>query len=147
EQACRVPLVVPELDRVLEPLVEEGTVRQAGERVVEGELPQLLLRFALARDVEELALQVERLTVLVDDDDALVAEMDDPAVPGDEPILEAERLLGLVRMRVRGEHALAVVRMEQPREQLGILRPFLDAEAEDRLDLPAREDIRADRVD
>ena len=61
EQPGRVPFVVPELDRVLEPLVEEGAVRQAGQRVVQGELPQLLLRLALARDVEEVAVQVERL--------------------------------------------------------------------------------------
>ena len=39
EQPGRLPLVVPELDRVLEPLVEEGAVRQAGQRVVQGELP------------------------------------------------------------------------------------------------------------
>ena len=47
EQACRLPLVVPQLDRVLEPLVEEGAVRQAGQRVVQGELPQLVLGLAL----------------------------------------------------------------------------------------------------
>ena len=39
EQPGRVPLIVPQLDGVLEPLVEEGTVRQPGQRVVEGELP------------------------------------------------------------------------------------------------------------
>ena len=48
EQPSRLSLVVPQLDRVLQPLVEEGAVRQAGQRVVEGELPQLLLRLALA---------------------------------------------------------------------------------------------------
>ena len=39
EQPGRVPLIVPQLDGVLEPLVEEGAVRQPGQRVVEGELP------------------------------------------------------------------------------------------------------------
>ena len=89
EQPGRVPLGVTELDRVFEPLVEEGAVRQAGQRVVQGELPQLLLRLPLARDVEEVAVEVERLPVLVDDDHALVAEMDDPAIAGDEAVLEA----------------------------------------------------------
>ena len=130
-----------------EPLVEEGAVREAGQRVVEGELPQLLLRLALARDVEEIALQVERLAVVVEHDHALVAKIDDPAVAGDEPVLDAERLVRLVRVRVGCEHALAVVRVEQPREQVGVGRPFLDAVAEHRLDLAAREDVRADRVE
>ena len=114
-----MPLLVPELDRVLEPLVEEGAVRQAGQRVVQGELPQLVLRFALARDVEQVAVEVERPPVVVDNDDALVAEMDDAPVTGDEPILEAERLVRLVRAHVGVEHALAVFRMEQAREELG----------------------------
>ncbi len=142
-----MPLFVPELDRVAEPLVEEGAVGEAGQRVVEGELPQLVLRLALASDVEEVALEVERLPVVVEDDDALVAQVDDASVAGDEPVLEAERLVRLVRLHVRGEHALAVFRVEQPGEQLGIGRPFLDAVAEDRLDLAAREDVRADRVE
>ncbi len=116
-------------------------------RVVEGVLPQLLLRFALARDVEEVALQVERLPVVVEDDDAFVAEPDDSAVPGDQPVLDAERLVRLVRVRVGGEHAFAIVRVEQAREQVGVGLPFVDAEAEDRLDLWAREDVRADRVE
>ena len=85
--------------------------------------------------------------MVVEHDDALVAEMDDASVAGDEPVLEAERLVRLVRVRVGGEHTLAVVRMEEPREEVGVRRPLLDAVAEDRLDLPAREDVRADRVD
>ena len=92
-------------------------------------------------------MQVERLPVLVDHDDALVAEVDDPTVAGDEPVLDAERLVRLVRVDVSGEHALAVVRMEEPREQLGVRCPLLDGVAEDRLDLAAREDVRADRVE
>jgi hypothetical protein len=48
---------------------------------------------------------------------------------------------------VRGEHTLAIFGMEQPGEQLGVGRPFLDGVAENRLDLAAREDVRADRVE
>ena len=147
QQPCRLPLVVPQLDRVLQPLVEEGAVREAGQRVVQGELPQLVLRLALARDVEEVALEVERPSVLVHHDDALVAEMDDAPVARDEPVLEAERLVRLVRVHVRGEHAVAILRVEEAREELRFGRPVLDAVAQDRLDLPAREDVGADRVD
>ena len=116
-------LGMPQFDRVLQPLVEGGTVRQAGQRVVEGELPQLLLGLALARDVEEVALEVERLALVVEHDDALVAEMDDAPVAGDEAVLEAERLVRLVRVHVGGEHALAVLGVEQPAEQLADPRP------------------------
>ena len=139
-------LGVPQFDRVLQPLVEEGSVRQAGQRVVEGELPQLLLGLALARDVEEVALEVERLALVVEHDDALVAEVDDAPVAGDEAVLEAERLVRLVRVHVGGEHALAVLGVEQPAEQLRIRGPLVDAVTEHRLDLAAREDVRADRV-
>ena len=35
--------------------------------------------------------------------------MDDSSVTGDEPVLDAEWLVRLVALRMRGEHALAVV--------------------------------------
>ena len=85
--------------------------------------------------------------MVVEHDHAFVAKMDDPAVAGDEPVLDAQGLMRLVRVRVGCEDALAVVRMEQPREQLGVGRPFLDAVTEHRLDLAACEDVRADRVE
>jgi hypothetical protein len=147
EQAGRMRGVVPELDGVAEPLVEEGAVRETGQRVVEGELAQLLLGFALARDVEEVTLQVERALLLVDDDHALVSEPDDAAVAGDQPVFETERLVRLVRVLVGRQHALAILRVQQAREQVRVGGPFLDAVAEDRLDLTAREYVRADLVE
>ena len=146
EEPRRLAVSVPELNRMPQPFVEEGAVREAGERVVEGELPQLVLRLALLRDVEEIALQVERLAVVVEHDHALVAEMHDLAFARDEPVFDAQRLVRLVRVRVGCEHTLTVVRVEQPREEVGVGRPFLDAVAEHRLDLAAGEDVRADRV-
>ena len=107
-------VVVPEHDGVAEPFVEEGAIREAGQRVVERELPKLYLRLALARDVEEVALQVERLPVLVEHDHALVPEPDDAPVTGDQAVLEAEGLVRLLRVRVGGEHPVTVVRVEQP---------------------------------
>ena len=130
-----------------QPLLEEGTVGEAGQRVVEGELPELLLGFAFPRDVEEVALQVERLVAVVEHDNALVAEPDDASVTGDEAVLEAERLMGLVGMSMGGEHAFPILGVEKTLEQVCLRRPFLDAVAEERLDLAAREDVRADLVE
>src|SRR5207247_2609323 len=48
---------------------------------------------------------------------------------------------------MRGEHAVAVVAMKQLHEELAVLLPLLDGVAEQALDLPAREDVRADRVE
>src|SRR5436190_2802521 len=147
EQTGRLALLVPELDRVAEALVEEGPVGEAGQRVVEGLLPQLQFGLALARDVEEVALEVERLTVVVEDDDPFVAKPDDSAAAGDQAVLDAERLVRLMRMRMGGEHALAVVLVEQSREQVGVGLPFLHAVTEEGFDLWAREDVGADRVE
>ena len=119
--------------RVLELLVEEGTVRKAGERVEERLLPQLLLRLALGGDVE--------------DDDALVADPDDAAVAGREPVLEAQRLMSAMRARVGGEDALPVVRVQRADEQVAVVLPLLDRVAQQRLDLRAREDVRARLVE
>ena len=85
--------------------------------------------------------------MLVDDDDAFVAKPDDPSVAGDEAVFEAERLVRVVGARVGGEHTLAVVRVEQAREQVRLRLPFLDGVAEERLDLPARKDVRADLIE
>jgi hypothetical protein len=48
---------------------------------------------------------------------------------------------------VGGEHALAVVLVEQAREQVGVGLPLLHAVAEEGLDLRTREDVGADRVE
>src|SRR6476646_7666898 len=50
-------------------------------------------------------------------------------------------------MRMGGEHALSVVLVEQAREQVGVGLPLVHAVAEERLDLWAREDVGADRVE
>ena len=48
---------------------------------------------------------------------------------------------------VRGEDALSVLRMEKPDEEVGVLLPRLGRVAEQRLDLRARVEVRADGVD
>ena len=76
---CCVRLLA-DRDDVLELLVEERAVGEPGERVVERQLAQLRLRLALRCDVEQVALQVERPPVVVEDDHTLVADPDDVAV-------------------------------------------------------------------
>src|SRR5262249_38323075 len=45
------------------------------------------------------------------------------------------------------EDALAVLGVKDSCEELGVVRPLLDAVAEDRLELGAREDVRAELVE
>ena len=105
--------------------------------------PQLLLQLALGGDVEHVPLQVERRTVVVEHDTAVVANPDDAAVPCDQAILEAQGLVRAMGACVRGEHPVAVVGMKRANEEVRIVPPLLDGVAEQRLDLAAREDVRA----
>jgi hypothetical protein len=131
----------------LQLLVEEGAVREAGERVVERHLPQLLVRFALGGDVQEVALEIHGAAVVVENHDALVANPDDAAVLRDQAVLGAERLVRAVRSRMCGEHTLAVVRVQCADEEVAVGLPFLDGVPEQILHLGAREDVRAGGVE
>ena len=64
---------------MLELLVKESAVREPRERIVERLTPKLFLRLALGRDVEQVALEIERSPVVAADDDTLVADPDDVA--------------------------------------------------------------------
>ena len=58
--------------------------------------------------------------------------------------------MSLVRVGVRSEHAVSVVRMKCANEEIRIVAPLLDGVAEQRFDLIAREDVGAalvERVD
>ena len=130
-------------DRVLELLVEEGAVGEPGERIEECLQPELLLQLPLGGDVEQVALQVERLAVVPEYDDAVVANPDDGLVACNEAVLETQRLVRPVGAGVRGEHAIAVIRMQSANEEVRIIAPLLDGVAEQRLDLATREDVGA----
>ena len=58
---------------MLELLVEEGAVGEPRERIEQRLQPKLLLQLPLGGDVEQVALQVERLAVVPEYDDAVVA--------------------------------------------------------------------------
>ena len=134
-------------DGMVEPLGEMDTVRKTGQRVVERLATELFLRFALGRDVEQIALQMERLSVLVRDDHALVSNPDPAAVTGAQAVLDAQRLVRPVRPGVSGEDAVAVFGMQKLDEEQLVGMPVRDRVAEDVLDLTAGEDVRADSVE
>ena len=117
---------------------------EAGQRVVERLVAEELLRVPAGGDVEEVSLEHRLVAAVgVGDDTRVVLHPDDPAVAGDQPILDAQRLPGRPRALVRHEDALPVVGMEQLHEQLGPGRPVAGRVAEHRLDLRARVHIRA----
>ena len=134
-------------DRALETVVEVRAVRETGQRVVERLAAKLLLRLALGRDVEQVALEVHRRAVVVGDDHARVADPDVVAVARLQAVLDVERLVRRVRVLVRLEHPRLVLRMQQLHEQVAVVAPLLDGVAEQSFDLPAREDVRARRVE
>ena len=74
-------VLLADRDRMLQLLVEEGSVREAREWVEERLLAQLLLELPLGGDVEDVALQVQRLAGLVEDDRRLRRESSPPAHP------------------------------------------------------------------
>ena len=142
--------ILADRDRMLQLLVEESPVREARQWVEERLLAQLLLELAFRGDVEDVALQVQRLAGLVEDDHAFVSNRHHPPIPGQEAVLEAERLVSLVRVGVRSEYAVSVVRMKCANEEIRIVTPLLDGVAEQRFDVIAREDVGAaliERVD
>ena len=89
EQRGLLLVLLAERGRLLQLLVEERAVREPRQRVVERHLSQLRLCLALGGDVEQVALEVERPAVVAEHDDALVAHPDDPAVAGEQPVLDA----------------------------------------------------------
>ncbi len=150
EEGGLLLVLLAECGCALQLLVEEGAVREPGERVVQRHLSQLSLCLPLGGDVQQVALQVERPAVVAEHDDAFVAHPDDPAVPREQPVLDGEGLVGRVRPRVRGQDAIAVLGVKRPHEESRVGSPLLDRVAEQGLDLRAREDVRAggiERVD
>jgi hypothetical protein len=128
---------------LLQLLLEEDAVGEPGQRVVERLLSELLLRLALRGDVEQVALEVERLALVAVDDDAFVADPDDTAVAREQPVLHAERFVCRVRPGVSGQDAVAIVVMQRAHEEQRVVQPLVDRIAEQRLDLLAREEVRA----
>jgi hypothetical protein len=137
--------LAPEDERMLDAVREERAVREPGQGVVEGLVAKLFLGVMARRDVEEVSL--EHRAVRIGHDAGLVLDPEPAAVARAESILDEERLAGRMRALVRGENALAVLRMQDLDEQVVVLDPLDDGVAEHVLDLRARVDVRADVVE
>jgi hypothetical protein len=98
-------------------------------------------------DVEQEPLEDQRLSPLVPHNQALVTDPDDASVGRDQPVLGAQRASSRPRARVVLKHALTVIRMEHPHEEVRFGLPALRRVAEHPLDVRARVDVRADLVE
>ncbi len=110
---------------------------------------QALLRLALLRDVEQVPLERNRHAGRPEDRPGLVVDPHDAPVAGDQPVLEGEAF-ALVRPVVCVEDGLAILRVQDPDEELAVTVPLGERVPEHRLDLRAGVDVRAlvvDRVD
>ena len=106
----------------------------------------LLLVGLLRGDVDEEALGVHRPAGPVLRDRHLVVDPDCTAVLRDHPVLDREGLAALVRLLVRGNRRVAVVRVEDPDEELGVAHALERRVADEVLDLGAHVDARAGLV-
>src|SRR5215211_7547719 len=79
-----------------------------------------LLRALALGDVELYALPKSGAVLLVPHQDGLVADPYHAPVSGDLPVLHTERLAGLVRAGVFGQHLLAVFGVQQLDPELGV---------------------------
>ena len=147
DQCSLMAAFLPDRNRVLQLLVEEGAVGEPGQRIEERLHAQLFLQLPLGRDVEEVTLQVQRFAVVVQHDDAFVPDVDDATVAPEQAILDAQRLVGLVGPPVSGENTLAIVRVQRADKEVRIVAPLVDRVAEERLDLLTGEDVGARLVE
>ena len=97
-------------------------------------------------DVEERALDAQRPAASVGHDRCLVPHPDRSAVAGDEPVLERAGRRALASGREPLDHAVAVVGMDEPREEPGVGEPLLGRVPEQAVDLRADERRRPVRV-
>ena len=89
------------------------------------------------RDVDHVALRVERIPGLVAHPDGDVVHPHDPAVARDHPVLPVEHVAGAVHLRELAEDVVAVVGMEHLAEEVRVGHPLLGRVAGELLDLRA----------
>ena len=82
--------------RVFETLVEHRPVRQAGEGVVMGEICETRFRELSLRDVDDRADDARRIAVRVGRELGLLLDVANFARGGDDPVVDAIRLAGLL---------------------------------------------------
>ena len=129
--------------RVPRTVGEERAVREAGERIVERLVAKLVLGLAPVGDVEEVALPGDLVAVGVPGHHRPVPEPDRAPVLRDQPVLDRQRRAQSMRLGMREQHPVAVVRMERLDEERRIRRPLVHRVPEQRLHLGARVEVRA----
>ena len=97
-------------------------------------------------DVEDVALHAERPAGRVAHQRALVAHPGHTAVAPQQPVLALQPLAGLDHVRRLRDHALAIVRVEDADEEVGVRGPVLGRVAEQLRRLRAHVETRRDRV-
>ena len=117
EEHGRLAARAPADERVLDAIGEQRPVGEPGERIVKRLMPQELLRLAACRDVEQVALQDLLATFGLGDHPRLVVHPDRATVPRDQPVVQVQRLAGDMGRRVRGEHRLPVVGVQDGDEE------------------------------
>ena len=138
-------------ERVLDAVVEEAAVGEAGQRVVHRLMFDLLDLAAQERlahverllglvargDVDHVPLRVLRRPGLVVHDHRGVVDPHDAAVAGDQAVLVVERLDAPVSLHEGLQYPVVIVGVKQLAEEVGIGHPFLGGVADQIGDLRA----------
>jgi hypothetical protein len=119
-------------------VAHEHAVRETGQRIVERVVDQPRFQELPVGRVDEQPLRDTPATPrVVGHRERLVADPDLGAVPGDHPVLGAERLAGPPVRVVGGDRCGVVLGVDQARPELGIVEELLGSVAEDPRDLGA----------
>ncbi len=122
------PIEVVQVDHVARVLDDEAVHLLA--------LAQRLLGLLAGRHVDQVALEEERAVLVVPYGHRVIVDPDGAAVLADQPVLAGERLAGRVDARSLGEHPVAIVGVQDLREEARDV-PVLGRVAEHWLDLRA----------
>ena len=125
-------------ERPLEVVAQQHAVGQAGERIVQCVVDEPRFEPLAIRRVDEQALgHPTAAPRVVGHRERLVADPDLRAVPGEHPVLRAERLAGVPVRVVGGDGGLAVIGVDPARPELGVVDQLLGPVPEDAGDLRA----------
>ena len=127
----------PPDERVREAVDEEDAVRETGQRIVEGLVPQLLLEILAVADVDEDALHHDRPAVDVTADDRLVVDHPhDASVAGDQSVFPSTLRIGPLEVVGLGlDHPVAIGGVHAADPERRVAHPLLGGVPEQLLDL------------
>jgi len=125
--------------RVVEPLDEQGAVRQAGQAVIEGLVGEAFLELLAIGDVDHHAAHLRVAAPITGDEHGLVPDPDDIVGAGGHAVFPRGRFLHRPRAELflGRQHKLAVSRVHLACPEPGISQPLGRGEPEHGLDLRA----------